>query len=62
MDYEKIIVELIAHFIASEGTDHLGEKGESENEFSFNELSELERAKLGELRDRARTKTGWDGY
>lgn len=61
MDYEKIIVELIAHFIEHEGTDYLRkEKGAPES--SFNELSEAERAKLGELRDRARTKAGWVGY
>lgn len=62
MDYQKIIVALITHFIASEGTDYLGEKGQAENQFSFSELSPDERAELGRLRDIARTKTGWHGY
>lgn len=62
MDYPKIVVALLAHFITSEGTDYLGEKGEPENEFSFSELSPEERVELGRLRDVARTKVGWHGY
>lgn len=58
MDYEKIIIELIMHFIGEEGTDYLG----LQNKPVHLDLSEAENAKLTELRDKARREIGWEGY
>lgn len=62
LDYEKIIVELIEHFIDSEGTDYLGDKDEPEGEFVFKNLDLEHRTELARLRDIARKRTGWHGY
>lgn len=62
INYKKIIVNLIEHFINNEGTDCLGIKGEAEYDFEFDELTQDERTELGKLRDIARTNVGWDGY
>jgi len=58
VNYEKIIIELIMHFIANEGTDYLGATGQQ----TYLDLSEVENAKLTELRNKARREIGWEGY
>lgn len=61
LDYEKIIVSLIAHFVEAEGTDYLGPKDESVGK-RISSLSEDEAQELTRLRDLARKQVGWAGY
>lgn len=61
LDYEKIIVSLIAHFVESEGTDYLGSKDESVGK-RIPSLSEDEAQELMRIRDLARKQVGWAGY
>lgn len=62
MDYQKIVVALIEHFIASEGTDYLARQGHIEDGATFRDLTEIERAELSRLRDIARKNVKWSGY
>lgn len=59
MRHDAMIVALIEHFIASEGTDYLDQKGTTDK---FPGLTSEECVEITRLRDIARTNVGWHGY
>lgn len=58
-DWHSLVVALVRHFIRSEGTDYLGDKG---RDTGVPGLLPDQEARLRELRDEARRIEGWHGY